>query len=491
MVPSAACRPCVACKLQRASTFELVVRRRVFMTRRKGRCISKEPSDEAGQLEKLQSSFAQHLPVEILSAIFLLGIPSSYASSVNATTLEHWRTFFSNVFPMNLTGVCRSWRQVALWTRALWSTFYVQIHNSSHKALSMAECFVKRFLRRSGDCTVKCGIRFTGTLKFTRACDSVRRLLEHQERWEEVDISFGKRQSEGVSDSTLDLAKLTSLRALRVDGTFWDCAGVDPGIVDDDSPHPENALQLPSLRTAKLINLRPLTYLGILTVAPNLTELSLHICDNISNGRHIILPALRKLEIVQYSASAPDESLTSILKWLECRALEELSVERLATPHPVEFIAFVVRCRLDATISSLHLQYAHNFLLDAQHELYILVLLRLLKSLRSLAVHGSISKLLVSSLGRTNDDNSIHLCPHLEELVLGKATADANVYTDLVRARWNAPGKRIKSMTFLDCNTRSGMDETAQELTFIHGVDACIQEGLKLDIRFSSLASNS
>ncbi len=256
-------------------------------------------------------------------------------------------------------------------------------------------------------------------------------------------------------------------------------------------PIPENASQLPSLRTAKLINLRPLTYLGILSVAPNLTELSLHICDNISNGRHIILPALRKLEIVQYSASAADEPHTSILKWLECRALEELSVKRLATPHPVEFIAFVIRCRLDATILSLHLQYADNFRLDAQHKLYILVLLRLLKYLRSLTIHGAISELLVLSLGRTNDDNSIHLCPHLEELVLGKATADANVYTDLVRARWNSPGKRIKSMTFLDCTTRSGMVGTSQELTIISGVDACVQEGLKLDIRFNNLASNS
>ncbi len=94
-----------------------------IMRRQKGRCISKEPSDEAGQLEKRRLSFAQHLPIEILSTTFLLSIPTSYTSSADAVTIQQWRTFFSSVFPMNLTGVCRSWRQAALCTRALWSTF--------------------------------------------------------------------------------------------------------------------------------------------------------------------------------------------------------------------------------------------------------------------------------------------------------------------------------------------------------------------------------
>ncbi len=259
---------------------------RAGITSRKNRRTSATLFDEGRHCAeelKSNSSCAQHIPIEILSDIFILSIPTSYAPFVKAATLQQWRTFFSNVFPMNLTGICRAWRQAALCTRALWSTWYMEIHNPSRKALSMLEFFLKWFLRRSRSCTITCCIRFTGTFEVARACNSIRCLLDHQDRWEEVEVSFGKELGEN-QEFILDPAKLSSLRDLRVDGSFWDCVRIlDIG----------NIPLLSCLRSLKLVNLRALTYVGLIFAASSLAELSIHVSNDIEpDGRFFYPPCV-------------------------------------------------------------------------------------------------------------------------------------------------------------------------------------------------------
>lgn len=459
---------------------------------RENRRITKESPGKVEQVEA--HSLAQHFPVEVLSEIFIRGIPTYVLPFLLVATPDQWRAFFSDVFPMNLTRISRSWRYAALNTRCLWSTWFIEIQSPSTMALSMLNLFLKRFISRSGTLTLKPHIRLNGSFDSVQACASVAPILECQERWEDVDICFG--EAEGDSRSVLDFAKLSTLQGLTLQGSLWECHGGDPGIFDT-LPIAENTPKLSSLRSAKLFHLLPPTYFSILSAAPNLTDLTIYIrddIDNLANVRCAVLPCLRRLAL-QRSSLQPNVTMAhvSLLELLKFQVLEELSINSLSLPHPLAmFVVFLHENGPGDTLTSLRLFNGpgpHDpSLVDQLYGSNAFVLHHLLpklRSLRFLEVYGEPNPMLLSFLTHTvDDDANLRICPLLEEVILEGASGREFQFTELVTARWNAPRRCIRAITFLNCEVTSVLSVNhPRSLLGIPGVDTCLQEGLELYFR--------
>jgi len=453
---------------------------------RKSRRIAKELPDSD---ENLQPSLAQHLPIEILSEVFLYNIPSSYPPFEKISTLQYWRAFYSQVFPMNLTRTCRSWRHAALNNPSLWSTWFMEMHNLPKKALSMLKCFLERFISRSYGFRLRFHIRLTGRFDSVEACKSIGPLLGHQDRWEEAECHF-EEQPGDVAESSLDFSKLSLLQELRIKGSHWSCIGVDPGILEPNVPLSENASKLSFLRSVEVIDIKCVTYVSIISTALNLTELIFNVRDEVSVPIRIFVPTLRKLVVQNaHLRIGADEIEISLLSILECTALEELHMDNL--PHiPFDHIyAFALRCDLPNTLLSLRFQFADGYQPSRLNETSSLTIISVLHSLRSLAIHGELSSFTVVLLSVADVDPDV-LCPLLEQLTLEKITSEDIYYTALVTARWNAQHRCIKQFSFLDCKvTSKSSPGLSRGLTIIPGVDTCVQEGLKLDTRLNDLTA--
>lgn len=437
------------------------------------------------QPDYLRASPAQNPPAEILSEIFLHNIPTHYISSTEVETASEWQAFFNAVSPINVACVSRSWRHVALGTRTLWSTWFLELNAPSAEALSMLKCFLKRFTSRSGNCLLKPHVRFLEISDTSRICDAVDPLLQCQERWEDVEICLGTANINGdVPIPTLDFSKLSSLHGLTAHGTAWYCGGADFAYIFHlKLPLPLNLPRLSSLQTAKLIDLPLLAYFPILFAAPNLTELVIHIDDGLDNllavsPRTAFLPCLRKLELRKTSLRLPHVSLLQFLKF---EALEELSVNSSALPHFRLLLSFRIPEDSNLGNTLLTLRYFKDEGTDATQ---IFDLLGKLHSLRSLEVHNEPSALLIAMLADVRDDTAHpRLCPLLERLVLEGASGRGYQYPQLIKARWNAPDRSIRAMSFIDCEFTWVMDLFPEDLIDIPEADAFIEEGLELDIQ--------
>ncbi|KLO05401.1 hypothetical protein SCHPADRAFT_911069 [Schizopora paradoxa] len=447
---------------------------------RKKRRVSNEVSGEiesgwrSGVEHEQSPTVAQLLPLDVLREVFLHAIPSGYHASVKAATLGQWRSFFSNIFPVNLTLVCRSWRAAAIDTPGIWSKWYINVHSPSQKALLIMKRFLACVIGRSDAVNLTLHLWFTGTFDGVRACDAVSPIMKYQERWEDVDIDLGK----GLEDNPvcrIYSSRLHSLRRLRLIGPQWTCYRTETRTA------PSSRLDVPPIHILHLDNLQSAT-LHSISNFQQLSELSICLHEDFRNHGSLKLPALRRLGIRKAFYYKGDR-FHSILSNMECNSLQELSIENTNTLSLQGYIDFVVRNGLANTLLSLRLIFA-VFHLHGHHpedaENDIISLLRLLTSLRRLAIFkgmngGSLSAMTSVTAGR------FQLCPLLEELVLDYVKADEHLFADLVNARWNEPGRCIKSMTFLRCAYRK-VGKRDVYFSHISGTEACVQNGLKLNV---------
>ncbi len=82
------------------------------------------------------------------------------------------------------------------------------------------------------------------------------------------------------------------------------------------------------------------------------------------------------------------------------------------------------------------------------------------------------------------EDDEFLCCPKLEDVEIGGLTGNVSSYRNFVTTRWNISGRTIKSMVFLNCK---GIDarRTRFGLKHIPDVEACVREGLDLDVCYN------
>lgn len=450
------------------------LRQRIKLLKR--RRISTTVSSEADQEE--EPSHARQLPFEVLSEIFLHSIPSTYQRTVKAATLQQWRAFFSSTFPVNLTNVCRSWRHAALNTPGVWSTWYLEVHSPSQKALAIMKRFLMCVLARPDSNKLTCHVRLTGTFDFHRGCDAVRPIMEYQERWEDVDIDVGNQNSEKktpIWPLQVDIAKLSSLKVLRLTGWQGFHVGFGHG---PDFPPSQTAHRMRSLHSLELVKILQLTSFALLDASPNLSELSVHLHESIVAGRSVNLPVLRRL-VVKNTGHLRNDAFLPFLNRMECKSLKELSVENILLPFPRHCLDFVNRNELGESLSSLRLQFNPFYEASGEDEDGIFLLLGHATALRELTVYCTLSNQFLSAWS-IFAEGRFSWCPLLERLVLGCMKGGAREFTDLVSKRCNGPDRCIKSMAFHGCHVLP-FRGPKQLLLHIPGVGSYIQEGLRLE----------
>ncbi|KLO13695.1 hypothetical protein SCHPADRAFT_348746 [Schizopora paradoxa] len=117
-----------------------------------------------GLLPPSAMSAVQFLPVEILRTIFLLVMQNSrYCNPVFKTG----DTFLDCVVLIDLTRVCRRWREIALADPTLWMTLHVSLRDPPILRLLQVADFVSACLERSENLPLTCyiSISITGLLE--------------------------------------------------------------------------------------------------------------------------------------------------------------------------------------------------------------------------------------------------------------------------------------------------------------------------------------
>ncbi|KLO18223.1 hypothetical protein SCHPADRAFT_936297 [Schizopora paradoxa] len=444
------------------------------------KCISGETESGYHSDEELEQSpsVAHLLPLEVLHEIFLHAVPSEHHGAVRAATLQQWRTFFSNVFPVNLTLVCRPWRAAAIDTPGIWSSWYMEVHSPSKKALLVMKRFLACVLGRSLTVNLTIHLRFTGTFDFLQACNAIVPILEYQERWEDVDIDFGVEQ--GCKNDLvcpLGTYKLQSLRNLRLTGRQWDSHRSPP-----DTPHPHPSRPMPRLHTLSLDSMHKHVLFDLVSTSQNLVVLSICLHEDYRSDTRLELPALRRLGL-RKAPSYEGDHFHLILSNLHCLSLRELSIENISSLPFHEYAEFVLRNGLANTLLSLRLIFSPSYIwinTPGVTEDGVASILRLLNVLRELAISGGMNDESLEMMGQFTAERFL-LCPLLEDFVLDYVTVADHLYSELVNARWNGPRRRIKALTFISCGTRSARG-IIKPLSQIPVADTFVQNGLKLNI---------
>ncbi|KLO18213.1 hypothetical protein SCHPADRAFT_125154 [Schizopora paradoxa] len=376
-------------------------------------------SDE--ELEQ-SPSVAHLLPLEVLHEIFLHAVPSEHHGAVRAATLQQWRTFFSNVFPVNLTLVCRSWRAAAIDTPGIWSSWYMEVHSPSKKALLVMKRFLECVFGRSLTVNLTIHLRFTGTFDFLQACDAIGPILEYQERWEDVDIDFGVEQ--GCKNDLvcpLGTYRLQSLRNLRLTGRQW-----DPHRSPPDTPHPHPSRRMPRLHVLKLDSVHNNAIFNLVSTSESLSELSICLHEDYGSRIRLDLPALRRLGL-RKAHYYEGNRFPSILSNFHCSSLQELSIENISNFSPHEYSEFITRNDLTNTLLSLRLLFYPHFIQynapGVTEDDGVISILRLLHVLRSFAINGGMDNDSMKTMAQF-EAGHLYVCPLLEEFVLEEMHQD-------------------------------------------------------------------
>ncbi len=129
------------------------------------------------------------LPADLLHEIFVLALPTSYPRPYpvddNSTSI-----FFASTVPHNVSRVCHSWRNLALSSTSLWSTFFFSFYNPSDQTLKLLTRFIEQHLRRSHHLPLMSFIRLEGTYNLSLPQAIVPLMSVHQSRWRRVGIWF-------------------------------------------------------------------------------------------------------------------------------------------------------------------------------------------------------------------------------------------------------------------------------------------------------------
>ncbi|KAJ7592583.1 hypothetical protein C8J56DRAFT_1126931 [Mycena floridula] len=124
----------------------------------------------------------RHLPGDMLREIFIHCLPTNKAAAI-ATTAA----------PLLLGRICRSWREIALSTPALWASIQVQFSPSVDSVDVQRLCNeAKTWLARSGTCLLTIGVE-RGYCKDPVAIQFIQFLTNLSARWRSIEIDAPAR----------------------------------------------------------------------------------------------------------------------------------------------------------------------------------------------------------------------------------------------------------------------------------------------------------
>ncbi|KLO08720.1 hypothetical protein SCHPADRAFT_598395 [Schizopora paradoxa] len=328
------------------------------------------------------------LPGEVLCDIFSLIIQNS---RVFPDVFKTGNTFQDCVSLINLSRVCRRWREIALSDSSLWSSIFILLDNPAAKTLRQAAYFADTCLSRSNGLPLTCAISLSNLDSLRLARPLILTLISHEDRWSRIAINFTpstrpfrsaeiafpeSEDSDGATgehDLLLRYAGSSHLKEIHSDLAPWFTYSLH-------SP-------LPALSTLRLTCFTLIgcvyTLANWLPLTPNLQELELTINHNrfvaygaepneqvwkvaerdVTHRPHFVLPALRTLNIW-----AP------LIPFFTCPALERYVMEKILwhAQDLTNYLEFIERSgnppsfrsiEIKESDSLLDIAYVHGYLL--------------------------------------------------------------------------------------------------------------------------------
>ncbi|KLO14882.1 hypothetical protein SCHPADRAFT_996258 [Schizopora paradoxa] len=403
----------------------------------------------------------QHLPFEILTEIFTFAVPTNYDPYRLECSLSQWTSFHTDIFPLNVAVVCRTWRRAAILTDELWTTLYVELHNASNKSFTSLKRYLRVLLNKfTGDDVrekrywgLRIGVRF------------------HQRRWERIDLSFDHQASFGDT-LTLKMADLTSLEELQLQGTNWAIQFPTRSVGEWKVTE---TVTLSKLRTLRLLDLAQHCRSGLFLAAQNVEELEMSVNKYEPNPwRPFRLHKLKKLTINDKSAR------TDVLANLECPELKELYLAGASRPTFTELLDFVSRASVKLEV--LDFAMWDSFEPGVLGMMTLLDVLVIQESLKELSVRGRRVKdgCFLRALATWDPEEEPFYCPLLSKLYLSGILSKANIFTEFVNKRCRTQDGTVFQMTFHNCKITNESGPPHHKMHSIEGVERGKEEGLEL-----------
>ncbi len=410
--------------------------------------------------QETPSPVIQNLTPDLLYEIFSRCLPAQFYGPISC------------VSPLNLSSVCKSWRDVALGRTSLWASLDLTVfhqHCPDSYAYSETPCtdFIHdgspqileawlRWLEMSGDCPLDIVLDVTMHKAPPAIAEILRVTLEQHNRWRKGDINFLVNiASPVISGIALDFHFPPHLEDfdIRIVNGLQNYIGA--------KFYHLNMLSASRLANLKILNARsiisrPVGLLGnitaihtfelnlaalpeILRSAPNLEKFSAGLQGVLDAGEdglsRFVMSKLKKfsvgidpdnthsLSLVLKMLSAP--SLTTLL--LKCRTREELAETNLWTAA----MSFIQRVNPPIETLMLHSRgeaYGFRPRIDAQptSDGVVTSILESVPNLKQLQIIGAIasSRLFQTLVGSRSEANGGILCPLLRYITRGEEGYD-------------------------------------------------------------------
>lgn len=156
------------------------------------------------------------LPVETMLNIFLLAIQNSHPST---DTFHTGSRLLDCVSLIDISRVCRRWRDLALADATLWAAPYVYLNGPSTKTMRLATYFVKLCFQRSRGLPLNFSIiisKLKGVWQLHVLQSLWDAVVDHKDRWERIHIDFGGA-NQGINSTNPLLCKgMHLLKALHI-----------------------------------------------------------------------------------------------------------------------------------------------------------------------------------------------------------------------------------------------------------------------------------
>lgn len=417
--------------------------------------------------DEQDKSCINDLPQELIYHIFLFSLPTP-RFNFDPIGVED----FPCLSPLNLSRVCRSWRDITLTSAQLWSQWCLNIPDSPTVQSKCAH-FLQQCLDWSADVPLTVHLTLNGAHTINGELIDV--ISASQKRWSWVEITTGDPtmvyNAADLAKAKLTHAGFTGVGKLRE-------------LSDDLTFHFLNELILESCTC---------DFLNLLHTSPNLANLSItgttryHWDSTGSLGPPVRLDRLRRLRT--------DCAGNSLLNKLACPELQRLEVildlSAFLGVHDSMTNWWLFLKRNQLSLDSFVLGY-HFMTLDglcrvtAADLLRILRLLPLLTSLDvALDVGDESEPSFFDSLALHSParPGQAHVCPQLESITLRwRTNCEADLFR-LIETRWRAPPRRlarIRLCCFDQFSFFSGRSTKSLPESW-DVVSRCIAEGLSFD----------
>ncbi|KLO06049.1 hypothetical protein SCHPADRAFT_946412 [Schizopora paradoxa] len=137
-------------------------------------------------------------------------LPDEILGDVISLAIKNWRVFpdifkTENDFKdcvalIDISQVCRRWREVAMTDPALWSSLYIHLQRPSTELLRQVAYFAGVCLARSQEIPLTCAITISSLFDIGRVQPLILALVAHEARWSRIAINFTPRSPYSMSN---------------------------------------------------------------------------------------------------------------------------------------------------------------------------------------------------------------------------------------------------------------------------------------------------